>query len=131
MYLPEIEGKNINLSIKYDGTPEKFRGDPDLLEQVLINLIRNAVEAVEGLQDPGIDLIIEEMQGYQVKIKVKDNGKGMNKETLDKIFVPFFSTKPGGTGIGLSLSRQIIMMHRGTIEVTSNEGEGCTVEVLL
>jgi nitrogen fixation/metabolism regulation signal transduction histidine kinase len=131
LYLAEIESKSINLSIKYNGTPEKISGDPDLLEQVLINLIRNAVEAVEGLQDPGIDLIIEELPGYQVKIKVKDNGKGMNKETLDKIFVPFFSTKPGGTGIGLSLSRQIIMMHRGTIEVTSNEGEGCTVEVLL
>jgi two-component system nitrogen regulation sensor histidine kinase NtrY len=131
LYLPEIEGKSINFSISYFGKPKKIRGDPDLLEQVLINLIRNAVEAVEGLKYPGIDLIIEELPGYQVKIKVKDNGKGINKETLDKIFVPFFTTKPGGTGIGLSLSRQIIMMHRGTIEVTSNEGEGCTVEVLL
>ncbi len=131
LYLAEIESKSINLSIKYNGTPEKIRGDPDLLEQVLINLIRNAAESVEGLEDPRINLVIEEIPGYQVKIKVEDNGKGMNKETLDKIFVPFFSTKPGGTGIGLSLSRQIIMMHRGTIEVTSNEGEGCTVEVLL
>lgn len=62
---------------------------------------------------------------------VEDNGQGMNKETLDKIFVPFFSTKPGGTGIGLSLSRQIIMMHQGSIEVISKEGEGCIVEILL
>jgi two-component system nitrogen regulation sensor histidine kinase NtrY len=131
LYLPEIEGKNINLSINYNGKPEKFRGDPDLLEQVLINLIRNAADAVEGLKDPMINLVIEQIPGYQVKIKVQDNGKGMNKETLDKIFVPFFSTKPGGTGIGLSLSRQIIMMHKGSIEVTSNVGKGSVFEVLL
>jgi len=131
LYLPEIEGKKINLSISYTGRPEKFRGDPDLLEQVLINLIRNGVEAVEGLEVPRIDLIIEELPGYQVKIKVKDNGKGMNNEILDKIFVPFFSTKPGGTGIGLSLSRQIIMMHKGSIEVASEEGKGSVFEVLL
>jgi len=131
LYLPEIEGKSISLSLNYTGKPEKFKGDPDLLEQVLINLIRNAAEAVEGLEDPRIKLVIEEIPGYQVKIKVIDNGKGMNKETLDKIFVPFFSTKPGGTGIGLSLSRQIIMMHKGSIEVTSSEGKGSIFEVLL
>ncbi len=78
-----------------------------------------------------ISMAFENMPGFQVRIKVEDNGRGINKETLDKIFVPFFSTKPGGTGIGLSLSRQIIMMHRGSIEVTSKEGEGCSVEILL
>jgi two-component system nitrogen regulation sensor histidine kinase NtrY len=131
LYLPEIKDKSIDFTINYTGKPEKFSGDPDLLEQVLINIIRNAAEAVEGSEKPKIRLTVENMPGYQVKIKVEDNGKGMNKEMLDKIFVPFFSTKPGGTGIGLSLSRQIIMMHRGSIEVTSKEGEGCTVEVLL
>ncbi len=131
LYLPEIQSKNINLSIKYDGKPETFRGDPDLLEQVLINLIRNAAEAVESMDDPRIILVVEDIPGYQVKIRVEDNGQGMNKETLDKIFVPFFSTKPGGTGIGLSLSRQIIMMHKGSIEVTSKVGKGSVFEVLI
>jgi PAS domain S-box-containing protein len=131
LYQPEIEGKKINLSIKYAGKPEKFKGDPDLLEQVLINLIRNAAEAVEGCDDPRITLMIEENPGYQVRIKVEDNGIGMNTETLDKIFVPFFSTKSSGTGIGLSLSRQIIMMHKGSIEVTSKEGKGSVFEVVL
>lgn len=131
LYLPEIQGRNINFSIDFTGKPGEFRGDPDLLEQVLINLIRNAAEAVDGLEDPRIKLVIEEIPGYQVKIKIEDNGKGMNSETLDKIFVPFFSTKPGGTGIGLSLSRQIIMMHKGSIEVASEEGKGSVFEVLL
>jgi len=131
LYQPEIEDKKINLLIKYTGKPEKFSGDPDLLEQVLINLIRNAAEAVEGRVDPRIVLIIEENPGYQVRIKVEDNGSGMNKDILDKLFVPFFSTKPKGTGIGLSLSRQIIMMHKGSIEVTSIEGKGSVFEVLI
>lgn len=131
LYKPEIEGKKINLSITYTGKPEKFRGDPDLLEQVMINLIRNAAEAVEGRSDPWINLIIEENPGYQVRIKVEDNGQGMSRETLDKIFVPFFSTKSSGTGIGLSLSRQIIMMHKGSIEVTSKEESGSVFEVVL
>jgi PAS domain S-box-containing protein len=131
LYLPEIQDKKIVFSINYKGKPEKFNGDPDLLEQVLINIVRNAADAVKGREDPWINLTVEKMPGYQVKIKVEDNGKGMNKETLDKIFVPFFSTKPGGTGIGLSLSRQIIMSHQGSIEVTSKEGEGCIVKILL
>ncbi len=131
LYLPEIQDKKISFSVNYKGKPEKFNGDPDLLEQVLINLVRNAAEAVKGGENPVISLTVENMPGYQVKIKVEDNGQGMNKETLDKIFVPFFSTKQGGTGIGLSLSRQIIMMHQGSIEVTSKQGEGCTVEILL
>jgi PAS domain S-box-containing protein len=131
LYLPEIQDKKIDFSINYKGKPEKFNGDPDLLEQVLINIVRNAADAVKECEYPRINLTFESMPGYQVRIKVEDNGKGINKETLDKIFVPFFSTKPGGTGIGLSLSRQIIMMHQGSIEVTSKEEEGCTVEILL
>jgi two-component system nitrogen regulation sensor histidine kinase NtrY len=131
LYLPEMQQRNINWSVNYAGKPDKFRGDPDLIEQVLINLIRNATEAVTGRKDPRISLDIDEIPGYQVKIKVEDNGPGINKETMDKIFVPFFSTKPGGSGIGLSLSRQIIMMHRGSIEVSSKEEKGCKVEILL
>jgi len=126
-----MQRRNIDFSIHYNGKPDKFNCDPDLFEQVLINLIRNAVEAVEGRDDPKIILDIEEIPGYQVKIKVEDNGPGMNKEILDKIFVPFFSTKQGGSGIGLSLSRQIVMMHRGSIEVSSEEGVGSIFEVLL
>ena len=131
LYLPEMQRRNIDFSIHYNGKPDKFNCDPDLFEQVLINLIRNAVEAVEGRDDPKISLDIEEIPGYQVKIKVEDNGPGMNKEILDKIFIPFFSTKQGGSGIGLSLSRQIVMMHRGSIEVSSEEGVGSIFEVLL
>jgi two-component system nitrogen regulation sensor histidine kinase NtrY len=131
LYLSEMQAKNINFLINYSGKPDKFKGDSDLIEQVLINLIRNAMEAVEGRNNPRINLDVEEISGYQVRIKVEDNGPGMNKETIDKIFVPFFSTKPGGSGIGLSLSRQIVMMHRGSIEVASKEGVGSVFELLL
>ncbi|KPK87738.1 MAG: hypothetical protein AMS27_01635 [Bacteroides sp. SM23_62_1] len=131
LYQAEIEGKKISFSVKYAGKPEQFKGDPDLLEQVIINLIRNAADAVEGRPDPRINLVVEEKPGYQIRILVEDNGAGMDTGTLDKIFVPFFSTKSSGTGIGLSLSRQIIMMHKGSIEVASAEGKGSVFEVLL
>ena len=131
MYHTEMQERNINFAVSYTGKPEGLKGDYDLLEQVLINLIRNAVEAVEGRNSPRISLNIEEMPGYQVNIRVEDNGPGMNRDILEKIFIPFFSTKPGGSGIGLSLSRQIIMMHRGSIEVASKEGVGSVFEIRL
>jgi nitrogen fixation/metabolism regulation signal transduction histidine kinase len=131
LYQTEMQGRNISFSLNYKDKPDRLMCDPDLIEQVMINLIRNALEAVEGRKNPQISLNVEEIPGYQVKIQVEDNGPGMNRETLDKIFIPFFSTKPGGSGIGLSLSRQIIMMHRGSIEVNSREGVGSVFEILL
>jgi signal transduction histidine kinase len=73
---------------------------------------------------------ISSNEGRQVSIKVRDNGQGIPDDTLDRIFVPFFSTKESGTGIGLSLSRQIIIMHKGTLEVDTMPGK-TTFEILL
>jgi signal transduction histidine kinase len=95
--------------------------DEKLLEQVMINLIKNAIEALEGCGNAYIRLAAVKF-GEQVIIQVEDNGKGIPKEIADQIFTPMFTTKPQGTGIGLSLSRQIIHMHRGTIQVNSEPG---------
>ncbi|MDH4197955.1 MAG: ATP-binding protein [Candidatus Aminicenantes bacterium] len=97
--------------------------DPDLLEQVLINLLLNAADAVRGRENALVELagFIDE-RGRPV-IQVRDNGMGIPEENLDKVFVPFFSTKEGGSGIGLSLSRQVMQLHNGTISVTSRPGE--------
>lgn len=95
--------------------------DEKLLEQVMINLIKNSVEALEGCGNAYIRLAAVKF-GEQVIIQVEDNGKGIPSEISDQIFTPMFTTKPQGTGIGLSLSRQIIHMHRGTIQVNSEPG---------
>lgn len=97
----------------------ELTADPELIEQVLINLILNAVQAVNGQKDAGIKLEADLDKWGRIIIRVMDNGPGIPEENLEKIFIPFFSTKEGGSGIGLSLSRQIMRLHRGAISVHS------------
>ncbi len=118
------------LIIGSEDAPASFRADINLLEQVIINLIRNARDAIIMTDKPSIRVIIGSKEGRQVSIKVRDNGPGIPSEILDRIFVPFFSTKESGTGIGLSLSRQIIIMHKGTLEVDTMPGK-TIFEILL
>jgi two-component system nitrogen regulation sensor histidine kinase NtrY len=97
--------------------------DPELLEQVLINLVLNAAEAVKNCSAPRVDMFASLDDRGRPVIQVKDNGTGIAPENLDRIFVPFFSTKEGGSGIGLALSRQIMRLHHGSISVASKPGE--------
>jgi signal transduction histidine kinase len=101
-----------------------LEADTNLIEQVLINLIVNAIEAVKEAPNPHILLSAYVSQNNRTVIKIADNGAGMPEELLDKIFIPFFSTKKTGSGIGLSLCKQIMMLHKGNIQVQSKVGEG-------
>lgn len=92
------------------------------LEQVLINLIKNAYES-------GATKV--EVSASDSVIRVKDNGSGMSPDILEHAFIPFFTTKPSGTGIGLSLCRQIILKHGGSITIDSEEGRGTTFTIKL
>ncbi len=121
---PTLIQKNISLEINLKDQDISVQADPNLLDQVLINLLVNAIEATKNSPDARVVLSAYQVNDKQVEIKVADNGSGMSKEVLDKIFVPFFSTKKQGSGIGLSLCKQIIMLHRGTIQVQSAEGVG-------
>lgn len=120
---PTLEQKNIEMEIVLHDTAMALDADPNLLEQVLINLVINAMEAVKEQDRPCITL----SAGYDNNkpiISVTDNGKGIPAPLLDKIFVPFFSTRKNGNGIGLSLCKQIMMLHRGTIQVRTVENKG-------
>jgi len=121
---PTLDQKNIELEIILKDPDLILEADTNLIEQVLINLIVNAVEAVKENPDPRIMLSAYYTTKNKTVIKVSDNGTGMPEELLDKIFIPFFSTKKTGSGIGLSLCKQIMMLHKGTIHVQSKEGEG-------
>jgi two-component system, NtrC family, nitrogen regulation sensor histidine kinase NtrY len=115
-----------NISFKWRVEPEslEFSVDPDLMEQVMINLILNAIHAVEGKINPEITLTaMLGMEGGSI-ITIQDNGVGIVDEALDKIFIPFFTTKKHGSGIGLSLSRQILRLHHATISVDSKPDVG-------
>lgn len=104
--------------------------DDAQLKQVLINLIKNATEAMKKVNDPVIRISVKRIL-HQVSIEIYNSGPAIAPDVLDKIFVPFYSTKPEGSGIGLSLSRQIISNHGGQIAVESDEGKGTTFKVML
>jgi signal transduction histidine kinase len=93
------------------------------VEQVLINLVLNSIDAVKNRQDGKIRLTSKMDERGRVIIQVIDNGIGIEEDVLEKIFIPFFTTKEHGSGIGLSLSKQIMRLHRGTIAVQSKRGE--------
>jgi nitrogen fixation/metabolism regulation signal transduction histidine kinase len=121
---PTLAQKNIELEIILKDPDLQLDADTNLVEQVLINLIVNAIEAVKDREEPRIILSAYHAANRRTVIKVTDNGTGMPEEILDKIFVPFFSTKKNGSGIGLSLCKQIMMLHRGNMQVQSVEGQG-------
>ncbi len=121
---PTLEQKEIELDIILKDPAVTLVADINLLEQVLINLLVNAIEAVKDNPDPHIVLTASTTSTGKTVIKVSDNGSGMSAEILDKIFIPFFSTRKNGSGIGLSLCKQIMLLHKGNIRVQSKEGEG-------
>lgn len=121
---PTLEQKNIELEIILKEPNIQIEADQNLLEQVLINLVVNAIEAVKEKENPKITLSAEQSLNKKTFLKVADNGQGMTEEVLEKIFIPFFSTKKSGSGIGLSLCKQIVMLHKGTLQVQSVEGKG-------
>lgn len=112
-----------------------LQADRVQIEQVLINLVRNAREACNAVEwdeciGPRIEVSVFHHPEWRVAISVADNGEGILPEVLDKIFVPFFTTKEGGSGIGLSLCRQIMHLHGGSITATSTPGNGTCFTLL-
>lgn len=124
LMLPTLEKKHIELGIVIRDLTLAVNIDINLIEQVLINLLVNAIEAVKDVEVPQITLSAELQSNHKTIIKVSDNGTGMPSELLDKIFIPFFSTRKTGSGIGLSLCKQIMLLHKGNIQVQSVEERG-------
>jgi nitrogen fixation/metabolism regulation signal transduction histidine kinase len=121
---PTLDQKNIEMEIVLKDTALILEADTSLLEQVLINLVVNSIDAVKDQEEARITLSADISPDKKLTIKVTDNGPGMTEEVLDKIFIPFFSTKKTGSGIGLSLCKQIMMLHHGNIHAHSVVGKG-------
>jgi signal transduction histidine kinase len=120
---PQVREKVRDLRSSVEPEDLRLFADPALIEQVLINLLLNAAQAVAGQEDARISIAAHQDGQARILIQVKDNGPGIPPENIDKIFIPFFSTKEGGAGIGLSFSRQVMHLHRGSISVHSRPGE--------
>ena len=106
-------------------SPElKLNADRTQIEQVLINLLKNAREACNRKLDKNIQVKVKKLSAGNTALTISDNGEGILPDVLDKIFVPFFTTKTSGSGIGLSLCKQIMTLHEGSINVKSEVGKG-------
>jgi len=125
----KIKSNNIRLSIELPEEQLYVQGDFDQIEQVTINILLNAIEAVEDTNNGCIWVDGEKNEQGNIKIRFKDNGKGISNDEIGKIFIPFYTTKKKGSGIGLSFARKILKMHGGDIQLYSKPNEGATCEL--
>jgi two-component system nitrogen regulation sensor histidine kinase NtrY len=115
----EMKTHQIKFSVSVEPEQIQTTADEQLLEQVLINIIKNSIYALRGRQNAEIKLQAFYNRRGRFTVQVTDNGPGILPDVLEKIFIPFFTTKPSGSGIGLALSRQIMRLHNGTITAHS------------
>jgi signal transduction histidine kinase len=120
----DLDQYNINVITSVKPADLMLKVDPELIEQVMINIVKNAIQALEEKPEKQIKLSARWDNKSIVTIRIRDNGAGIDEEALSKIFIPFFTTKKNGSGIGLSLSKQIMRQHKGAIKVVSNLDEG-------
>ena len=124
LYQPRFKEKGIQFERHIVPDELTVNADLELIETVMINLIQNAMEAMEEISGPKLSIFAEKNDLNQVQVSISDNGRGISEDVIERIFLPFFSTKPNNSGIGLSLSQQIMMSHDGRLEVSSIQGKG-------
>uniref|UniRef100_UPI0030DC9E34 sensor histidine kinase n=1 Tax=uncultured Roseivirga sp. TaxID=543088 RepID=UPI0030DC9E34 len=120
---------NVALEVIHAETSIELNIDYQLIEQVLINILKNALEVVENKENAKVKLETS-VHGELVTVSISDNGAGITPEATEKIFMPFFSTKNRGSGIGLSLSKQIMQLHGGDIQLETELGKGATFRMV-
>ncbi len=119
---PFASGKNIELKVVQTASKISLRLDIKLIEQALINLVTNSIYAVENIEHPVIEISYR-LEHNRLYIDVIDNGKGVDNELARKVFIPFFTTRKNGSGIGLTITRNIMKMHHGSVEIQSQPFE--------
>ncbi len=124
----EAKEKGVTIEMAPINSRLALSADRKMIEQVLINLIGNAIHAVAGTPDGRIELSAK-LLDTELILEVKDNGHGIPEDILPSIFIPFFSTRKNGTGIGLTLSKNIMQLHKGGISVVSAKGEGTSFQL--
>lgn len=127
---PKMEKFGIQCNARVFPEDLMITADPDLIDQVVINLLLNAIDAVKDSVQPIISVTASFNTNGRISIDFADNGSGIKPDILDKIFMPFFTSKKEGSGIGLSLSRQIMHLHKGTITVKSKPNEGAVFSLI-
>ena len=124
-----VKAEQIHFTYSCNPKQLLLQADRNMVEQILINLLRNAKDATENCSNPDIKIDAKQV-GNEVQITVADNGIGISPEAINKVFIPFYSTKSKGSGIGLSLCRQMMILHKGHISVSS-DSQGTRFTLLL
>jgi nitrogen fixation/metabolism regulation signal transduction histidine kinase len=119
------------IQLQVSGIEQTIAVDPELMEHVLINLVLNAIDALKGRNDPVVRLYASKNPKGNFCIHVQDNGEGMDEATAEKIFIPFFTTRKNGSGIGLALSKQILQLHNADIQLHTERGKGTEFVIVL
>jgi signal transduction histidine kinase len=126
--LSEIQRHRVILQSQLADDLPRVIGDRVQLQQVILNLLRNASDAMVAIDDRPRQLLVRTERDYgdRVRLSVRDAGVGIDRQSMDKLFDPFYTTKTGGMGIGLSVSRSIVERHHGRLWVEPNDGPGAT-----
>lgn len=119
LFAPEANNQNVNLTFEIKNEEMVIKADQSMIEMVVINLVKNALEASADKEDAVVKVKAEVNNVGNSQITISDNGPGIIPEAIEQVFIPFYSTKPTGSGIGLSLSRQIMQKHFGHLLVES------------
>jgi two-component system nitrogen regulation sensor histidine kinase NtrY len=125
----ELANRNIRFTTSVEPETLEISADPDLIDQALINLVRNAIDALEDSSNGQIVLSARRDVEGRVVLAVEDNGPGIAPEQREKVFVPFFTTKKRGSGVGLTLVKQIATVHGSTVEISQTSGGGATLRM--
>ncbi len=123
LYQARFKERNIKFSSSVDQPGLTINADLELIEQVIINLIQNSIDAMWETPNPELILSAVDDSGH-IQITVSDNGPGIKEEEIGKIFLPFYSSKPNSSGIGLSLSQQIMGLHHGRLDLVAGQKSG-------
>lgn len=120
------EDKKIDVTVNVSTDNLELLADREMLEQMLINLLKNAEQAVQDVENGSVTMSAKLNKRGRIVIEVSDNGPGISKELAEKIFVPFYTTKRDGSGVGLALTRQVMIAHGGSVSLSQTDGGGAT-----
>ncbi|MFD1020751.1 ATP-binding protein [Thalassobacillus hwangdonensis] len=128
LFSTQIEDRKLNVHTRFDMENKHLQTDPKRLKQILINVIKNGLEAVA--ENGTLDILVK-CEGHQASIRIQDDGKGLSEEQLNRLGEPFFTTKEDGTGLGIMVTKKMVSDLNGDIQYNSKVGEGTEVTVLL
>jgi two-component system nitrogen regulation sensor histidine kinase NtrY len=129
--MSNVAGRGIDARAEISPASLKVSGDPELLAQAVLNLLRNSIRAIAEVPAPAVTLTMKREPNGSCRIEVRDNGPGIPEDRREDIFLPFYTTDKGGSGVGLSFARQVVLAHGGSIAVAEAPEGGANIRMIV